>query len=504
MLIRSCVRKFIETYYPSANLIAAAVAPLPHTTWKNTCFLNTQMANSKPETKNESKKGVPSFVTPEYIELQRQKKAEKMAKKATLKQSMPQQNQPREFNTDFIKRDMLPLPNFVPYDEDKLPVDIKVMTYNVLAQTNIRRSMFPHSGETLKWKNRSKVLENEFKYYVPDVGCMQEVDAEFIPSFYKPLMEGMGYDLSFQAAKGKTHGILIFWRTSLFQNIKVDVIYYDDHNELPGRMNTKNIGCCVSLQRTNDLSKGIFLATTHLFWHPYGSYERLRQGALLVKEVNAIAEAHQTWPVIIAGDFNTEPFDTNYPAMTTKPFAICQRATDIIERSMNYVFGESELEGKEEAVTQPSITQSENDSENGTSTATSTASTPTPSKKRILHVQNEFVPHYTTFYEQHQKNPRLVSLYSYGYKHVDPENAKNAFEHPAFTNWANTYQGHLDYIFLMDRNSTKEKSADEVIEGIKLKSLLRIPKPSEMKEAEPLEGRYPSDHVALMASIQLI
>ncbi|WBW74048.1 CCR4/nocturin family endoribonuclease [Schizosaccharomyces osmophilus] len=504
MLIRVFfLRKFIETY-PSANLIAATVAPLPHTTWKNSFFNNILMASSKPETKNGSKKGVPSFVTPEYIELQRQKKAEKMAKKATLKQSVPQEDQPREFNTDFIKRDMLPLPNFVPFDENKLPVDIKVMTYNVLAQTNIRRSMFPHSGETLKWKNRSKVLENEFKFYAPDIGCMQEVDAEFIPSFYKPLMESMGFDLSFQAAEGKTHGILIFWKTSLFEKLKVDVIYYDDHDELPGRMNTKNIGCCVSLQRTNDPSRGIFLATTHLFWHPYGSYERLRQGAVLVKEVNAIADARQNWPVIIAGDFNTEPFDTNYPAMTTKPFAICRRATDIIERSMNYVFGESELEGKEEAVAQPSIKQSDTNTESGVSTPTSTTSASAPSKKRILHVQNEFVPHYTTFYEQHQQNPRLVSLYSYGYKHVDPVNAKNAFEHPAFTNWANTYQGHLDYIFVMDRNSTSEKTANEVVEGIKLKSLLRIPKPAEMKEAEPLEGRYPSDHVALMASIQLI
>ncbi|EPY52915.1 CCR4/nocturin family endoribonuclease [Schizosaccharomyces cryophilus OY26] len=504
MLIRAFrLRKFIESY-PSANLIATTVAPLPHTTLKFSFFRGIHMADSKPETKNGSKKGAPSFVTPEYIELQRQKKAEKMAKKAALKQFMPQQDQPRAFNTDFIKRDMLTLPNFAPFDENKSPVNIKVMTYNVLAQTNIRRSMFPHSGEALKWKNRSKVLENEFKFYAPDIGCMQEVDAEFIPSFYKPLMESMGFDLVFQAAEGKTHGILIFWRNSLFKNLKIDVIHYDDHHELPGRMNTKNIGSCVTLERADNPSRGIFLATTHLFWHPYGSYERLRQGAILVKEVKAIAEAHQDWPVIIAGDFNTEPFDTNYPAMTTKPFSICQRATDIIERSMNYVFGESELEGKEEAEYQSPAKQSENDTESDVSTPTSITSASTPSKKRILHVQNEFVPHYSSFYEQHKQNPRLVSLYSYGYKHVDPENAKNTFEHPAFTNWANTYQGHLDYIFVMDRNSGTEKTVNEVVDGIKLKSLLRIPHSNEMKEAEPLEGRYPSDHVALMASIQLI
>lgn len=464
-----------------------------------------KMADSIPVKKKGSAKGPPSFVTPEYIEKQRQKKLEKMAKKAARKPIAPPSNAPPEFNTDFIKREMLSIPNYAPFETEKSALDITIMTYNVLAQTNIRRSMFPHSGEALKWKNRSRMLANELTYYSPTLGCMQEVDAEFVPNFYKKLLGGLGYELHFIKGEGKTHGIMIFWKSSLFKKVQDLTIYYDDHDELPGRMNTKNIGCCVRLERVDDPSRGLFLATTHLFWHPYGSYERLRQGAILVKEVNKMAQSHPSWPVFIAGDFNTEPFDTNFPALTTRPLSICQRATDIIERSMNYVFGESELEEKN-ASTKTENDSNEDDKEECQSSSTSsvpesTASTP---KKRILHVQNDYVPHYRSFYQQHEQNPVLFSLYSVGYKLVHPENAKNTFDHPAFTNWAHAYQGHLDYIFVMNRDTSLQTPENQVVEGVKLKALLRVPLPSEMKEAEPLEGRYPSDHVALMANVQIV
>ncbi|EEB09320.1 CCR4/nocturin family endoribonuclease [Schizosaccharomyces japonicus yFS275] len=484
------------------------------------------------EVQSKTTKKVPSFVTPEFIEKQRKKKLERLAKRAA--KGVPPPPTQRPFNDDFIKRPMLRLPSFQPFEKDKQPLTFTVMSYNVLAQTNIRRTMFPKSGDALKWKFRSRMLENELLHYMPTVGCMQEVDAEFVPSFYQKVLEEHGYKVHFVRYPGKTHGIFVFWSAKVFTKVNDVTISYDEHDELPGRMPTKNVGCCVALQRIDQPDRGIYLATTHLFWHPFGSYERLRQGALLVKEVNKFAQSHP-WPVFIAGDFNTEPYDTNFPALTTRPLDISKRSMDIIERSMSYVFGAADLDEKnaeekasglsiESAVPEQESVDVETGPDDETSTEATQESTSSASvvtletqvskvkkkSKKIRHVQSSDFPHYDIFFDQHAKNPVVKSLYSYGYKKVHPGNAGNTFEHPSFTNWADKYRGHLDYIFVMDRNAVSAPKTEEVndsgriTDDVRLVSLLRCPENNEMNEAEPQEGRFPSDHVAIMAEVQVL
>ena len=52
---------------------------------------------------------------------------------------------------------------------------------------------------------------------------------------------------------------------------------------------------------------GVIVATTHLFWHPKYAYERVRQAAILMQELEAFRSDPEhadvaSWPAILAGD----------------------------------------------------------------------------------------------------------------------------------------------------------------------------------------------------------
>jgi mRNA deadenylase 3'-5' endonuclease subunit Ccr4 len=98
--------------------------------------------------------------------------------------------------------------------------------------------------------------------------------------------------------------------------------------------------------------------------------------------------------------------------------------------------------------------------------------------------------------EHHSSNPVVRSLYSEGLHVYQPDNAVNAFGEPPFTNWAQGYRETLDYIFLVDDELRKDT--------IRLTGLLKMPRKDEMGEGEPQEGRFPSDHVCLMAEIEVL
>ena len=115
-------------------------------------------------------------------------------------------------------------------------------------------------------------------------------------------------------------------------------------------------------------------------------------------------------------------------------------------------------------------------------------------------------------------NMRAISLYSIGYKQVHPENSGigNDRNEPEFSNWAHSWRGLLDYIFVISSwdvsNEDHSKCVDSIEDvenhqNIKLISLLRMPTRKEMgpePSGQPRIGQYPSDHLCMMAKIQLL
>lgn len=104
--------------------------------------------------------------------------------------------------------------------------------------------------------------------------------------------------------------------------------------------------------------------------------------------------------------------------------------------------------------------------------------------------------------ELHLQNSPLVSSYGSMYDRLDPLNCLAETSHPPFTNWAATYTGMLDYIFVVRRSACSRER--EIAPGIVLDGLLKLPTTAEMSGGEPQLNRYPSDHLAIMGKFTLL
>ncbi|WFD42228.1 hypothetical protein MPSI1_000869 [Malassezia psittaci] len=238
---------------------------------------------------------------------------------------------------------------------------LRIVSWNMLAQSLVRRELFPGS-DCLKSKDRFPGLQEELVAYDWDIGCFQEVDCI---EEHGAMLRDHGYNFIYECGyDNKRHGLLIAWRSkssslSFSDPIYRRVVHYDDArpleiwektrayrretsllrdemtdlvcgqdassskeeilaNKCVSRL-TRNIALIVALPCQS--GGGVIVATTHLFWHPRYEYERARQAAILVQEISAfrLDPSHSEivdWPVVLAGDFNDQPHSPTYTFLT--------------------------------------------------------------------------------------------------------------------------------------------------------------------------------------------
>lgn len=209
------------------------------------------------------------------------------------------------FHTGFMKRALLPIPSVsVP----KNMINFSVMTYNILAQSLIRRKLFPLSGEALKWKNRQQVLLLELAHYNSSIMCLQECGLTMLQPCLHEFFDKRNYGYAVHCGKGKAHGVLIAYSKQKFDIQHTQTINYDDTliskvSKSP-KFTSNNVGLIVVLRERASGCK-LIVATTHLFWHPLGICERLRQCKLLRQTISDVKQAFPDGTLILAGDFNT-------------------------------------------------------------------------------------------------------------------------------------------------------------------------------------------------------
>ncbi|CCF60807.1 hypothetical protein KAFR_0L01960 [Kazachstania africana CBS 2517] len=420
----------------------------------------------------------------------------------------------------FIRRPLLALSKA----ESTAGFEFKIMTYNCLAQALIRRKLFPDSGEAVKWFRRSKVLLNEFKYYDSDVICLQEVDRIQFQTFWKEEFDKLGYDSQFHAKPSKNHGISILWKRSLFTMTDKMLIDYDKEisGNIPPRTTTNNVGLVLALKFSpkvlerfpNTRKSGIIVGTTHLFWHPFGTYERTRQCYIVLNKtkefmhrVNVLQnnndEIKDHWYTFFGGDFNSQPFDTPYLSMTSKPVKYSNRAKTVIECSTSYTFSKSR-DGEEDA----------EDEEGGNieKFGKDQPATPVPSFFDASSEQQSLVANMEKLHNS--LDMRAISLYSVGYGTVHIENAglDNTRGEPEISNWAHAWNGLLDYLFVIkswdfsDKIQVDSLKKFEDENELKVKAFLKMPTKAEMGKfghGQPHVGEYPSDHLSMICKLEL-
>ncbi|SGZ48426.1 CIC11C00000005777 [Sungouiella intermedia] len=491
-----------------------------------------------PKTKNAPPK--PDFLSPEFIEKAKKIREERKEKKRLQANEKKNNIDPR---LQFIKRPMLDIPG----QTSDGGVEITIMSYNILAQALIRRKLFPTSGNALKWSNRSQVLLSEFKYYDSDILCLQEVDFIQYNSFWKLEFKNLGYLSQYYRADSKNHGVAIFFKSEKFAFQHSSFINYDKEktgNVRPTAI-TRNVGMLVYLQFSEKLRKqypnltreGIIVGTTHLFWHPYGTAERTRQTCVVLQQMkeftrilNVLYGAEKRFYRFFAGDFNSQPYDSPYLSITAKPTTYTDRAKNVIGRSLAHQWDESkevkEDEGPEDE-DKDKDKEDEQEVKDGT-TKEIEGEADEDRKEADIDVEDSPVPKTFKFSPEvlqkiqamedlhNNLDMRAISLYSVGYHLVHKENAglDNERNEPFFSNWAHAWRGLLDYIFVVSDWDKQESFANKVDSleqlerdnHVKLLSLLRLPTPNEMgpePSGQPRTGQYPSDHLCIIAKIEL-
>jgi len=263
------------------------------------------------------------------------------------------------------------------------PTALRNLSYfrptQMLAQALVRRDLFPGS-DMLKIKDRVPALMQEMLYYQPDIACLQEVDrlSEHLPSLT------LKYNYShFVGYPNKSHGLVIAHKASVFDKVGKKGLRLDElavhaaeegdpaagvvATDGPGLANaeasithsegydgsssaakvarqraglsrsTRNVALLVAL-KFKDRAGGVIVGTTHLFWHPQHSYERARQAGLLAREALTFRDhgsadgAWRSWPIFLAGDFNTQPVESTYALLKGVPLSPGQ--VDDLRRSM--------------------------------------------------------------------------------------------------------------------------------------------------------------------------
>ncbi|CAA7266530.1 unnamed protein product [Cyclocybe aegerita] len=197
---------------------------------------------------------------------------------------------------------------------------VKILSWNLLAQCLIRRELFPTS-DCLKAGQREPMIHEEIIRQDAQILCLQEVDRleKLLPKFEKA-----GYTYCYASGPRKKHGCLIAYKKDLYSCVSERVVFYDDQSvdgdaedktRIGNSFKTRNIASLVALTRNGGGGEeGLIIGTTHLFWHPRYTYERIRQLGIMIREVTAFREklsaAH--WPCVLAGDFNFTPSDPAY------------------------------------------------------------------------------------------------------------------------------------------------------------------------------------------------
>lgn len=450
-------------------------------------------------------------LTSEYIAEKRAKReARRRAKKERMANGCANQEADAIVRNSFIKRPLLSIPEEW---QSTLPGPdpFKIMTYNVLAQCLIRRSLFPESGDALKWKWRGPVLAEEIIYYSPDILCLQEVDEDKYNSFWRNHLKEIGHISHFKTVRGKNHGQVISYNNAKFKLIEGPFMICYDQINTPAYPSVfqkeclaSNSGMFVVLRLiTNDKcnesdqkieddnrtrGSGLIVGTTHLLWVPTASYERSRQLYLYMSEALEIQKRHPHLPIILTGDFNSECFDMPYLSATGGRGVMTAEAKSV---AIDGVI----------AMLENTSAKNENTKDNDVNYD--------DKKFRIL--AENYVENLITAFDNLSKHS--VSLYGSVYKKLHPSNfnSHNSLE-PKFSNWAHTWRGLLDYIFVLESKDSTQSDCDEStdrlkkLESVRLLELLRMPESGEMGDepsGQPRIGMYPSDHLCMMATISI-
>ena len=427
---------------------------------------------------------------------------------------------------------------------------IKLLSYNILSQSLINRSLFPFlppKSPFLKEKHRLPLIQKILCQLDPDIAALQEVDTIQWNDVLEGWLREVGYDSVFQVrdkeeksnkshsiidpstsskslensslpsgpsseSSSKTgkgvHGLAFIWKRSKYNLIHEKRVDFDNHSLVPPpSTSTRCIAHIISLQpkieelklsdsenvsSSDHLYPPIIVSNTHLFWRPTALLEKLHQSYILLEEIlDFISNLQRKTfvpPLFLCGDWNTEPHDPLYTLLTS-------RQTNVW--------------------IQPHLFTSYIPRNSSSPTGASTQSRPLSSKPPPV-TPNESRASITDLIQifSSSRYPHLASAYASYTSHDLSHSSMLSSDlsspwtgEPRYTNYS-SWKGTLDYIFYAHDDKTETLKDDDDMNDTVIKSkfnhsidvlqVLKIPDANSLEPGIPNEV-HPSDHVPIMA-----
>lgn len=205
-------------------------------------------------------------------------------------------------------------------DKDKLirGSQLKVLSYNILAQTLLEKHTELYTGSSrmyLNWEFRKQLLYRELRDSHADFICLQEVEENII-SDLASYLKTYGYNYLYKKRTSvNVDGCAIFYlekKLSLcsYSNLeffKPDIQQLDRHN----------VAIVATFSLTNT-DKKLVLATTHILFNQRRHDIKLMQIQMLLSEIDrqAFLSENNYLPIIITGDFNFNETSPVYDFIT--------------------------------------------------------------------------------------------------------------------------------------------------------------------------------------------
>ncbi|EIW72340.1 hypothetical protein TREMEDRAFT_41666 [Tremella mesenterica DSM 1558] len=417
----------------------------------------------------------------------------------------------KEALPSFLRRDWIPLPHdTTTTTTTSSPHKLKIVTWNA------RRDLFPGS-DCLKWSERKSLLLSELAYYASaDIICLQECDRlnDLIISFpHHEAVQAFGH--------GKSHGLVTLYRRSIFR-VKAQKVIHLDEGELSlsppslgedggrqrrgGTRLTKNIGLVVALER-ND-GTGVYVATTHLFWHPKFTYERIRQCIILLRAIRQFQQEHgnKSWPAILSGDLNTQPSEPTYQLLTqpslplSKAMSLRINESRIVHKSVDPVLPQPIPQAVLDQVdTEPrpngQEVKEEHEGEGSNSSQGSLPNTRSPQPEDGILTASQLAELVSTLLGSGCRSVYGASTWdgeTFGQRSEQQEALDRCAAHePSYTCFTPLWKLTLDYLFVLPGEMKVEVT-----------QLLQPATGEQLGEGLPRKGITASDHIAIGCELE--
>ncbi|BGP15962.1 hypothetical protein JCM10213_004777 [Rhodosporidiobolus nylandii] len=261
-----------------------------------------------------------------------------------LRDSCPVPPPPPEREWLSIEPDALPNP-------DKRPEDtFSLLCYNILCDKYATGAMYGYTPSwALSWEYRKELILQEVLNYGSDIVCLQEVDVEQYETYFLEHLSAQEYDgVHYSKSRARTmsgdekrsvDGCATFFKNTTFALVEQHLIEFNQialrrpdfkkTEDMFNRVMTKDNIAVVTLLEHRASGARLIVANAHIHWDPEFRDVKLVQVAMLMDELNKIANDFARLPArmnlaegydkaphyangskiptIICGDFNSTP-----------------------------------------------------------------------------------------------------------------------------------------------------------------------------------------------------